>query len=415
MSRGLRYFRLQLKRFFKLMPVVLLLSALLVGAIGMALFGLAENSESDEHNSLVKVAIVGDPNDSYLGMALNALQNLDSSRFSLDIEISDDEKAVAEKLRKGELVAYIVLPDDFIGEAMRGNTQKVTCVTSEGAADFGSRIVSELMLTVTQIVENSQRTVYGFQRAAVAFGMDYHSQVYRLGDEVALQMIDVILSRESAYEITEIGTSGAESLEDPLICGMLVLLLMLWGITCCTVFNSRNRALYRVLSSKGTGAVSQVLGEYCAYLLFMTATLAILTLAVVAVSGFIPKLSLLKDYDFARLIPGMLVPVVTISSMQFFLYEVTGAPVSGALLQFFCAMGIGYISGSIYPAYFFPRAVQQVAALLPAWNCRIWLDELLAGTPGAGTFAVLAAYFAAFMVLTVVIRRFRIRQEGGAA
>ena len=414
MSRPTAYFRLQLKRFFKLMPVVLLLSALLLGAAGLAFFGLFNDSESDEQNSLVNIGIVGDKDGSYMGMALDALQNLDSSRFSLATKLVGTEEEAADMLRRGELVAYIVLGDDFIGEAIRGNVQKIACVTSGGAVDFGTRITGELMRTVTKMVEYAQKAVFGFQNAALSAGIE-KNRVYHMGDEVALEVIGVILNREKAFVIEEIGTSGTDDLSDPLICGMLVLVLMLWGITCCTIFSSRNRTLHRVLAAKGTGAVRQVLGEYAAYLLFMTAILTVFAAALFALSPLLPSLTLLEEFDFSRLAPGIFIPVLTISAMQFFLYEIAGGTVSSALLLFFCAMGTGYISGCIYPAYFFPRAVQNAAAWLPAWSCRLWLDELLAGRLSLQTFAVLAVYFAAFLTLAAVIRRARIRQEGGTA
>lgn len=414
MSRAFGYFRLQLKRFFKLTPVVLILSALLLGAVGLAFFGLFNDSESDEQKSLVNIGVVGDQSDSYLGLAIGALQNLDSSRFSLSVQPMEEESVAADQLRRGELAAYLVLPDDFIAEAIRGNLQKITCVTSSGATDFGTKVVTELMKTVTRMVGNSQKAVFGFQQAARDYGIA-PDQASDMGDDVAFEVIDVVLERESAYQVEEIGSSGVDSVKDPLLCGMLVLLLMLWGITCCTIFSSRNTTLFRVLSSKGTGCIAQVLGEYASYLIFMTVTLGVLTAVIFAISPLLPSITLLETFDFSRIVPGIFVPVLMISAMQFFLYELSGGVVSSALLQFFCAMGMGYICGCIYPAYFFPRAVQNAASILPAWSCRLWLDELLAGQPSFGTFAVLAAYFAAFLILSAVVRRMRILREGGGA
>ncbi len=414
MRRALRYFRLQCKRFFKLTPVVLMLSALLLGTLGLAFFGMFSNAENDQQQSLLNIGIVGNMEESYLGMAINALQNLDSSRFSIAVETVDSDSAAADRLKRGELVAYIVLPDDFITEALHGNVQKITCVTSSGASDFGARITEELMKTVTVIVADSQKTVYGFHSAASESGMD-NSTVYELGNGVALEVIAAILNRESAYEIVEVGTAGVDAVDDPLLCGMLVLMLMLWGITCCTVFSARSTALNRVLSAKGMCAAAQVVGEYLAYLLFMTVILSVMTGAVVILSRFLPAIPLLDEYDFSRLIPGMLVPLMTVSAMQFFLYEAAGGPVAGALLQFLCAMGTGYVSGCVYPAYFFPRQVQDAAAWLPAWSCRLWLDELLADAVSLKTLAVLAVYFVIFLLLSVILRHTRVRREGGSA
>lgn len=414
MKRVFGYFRLQLKRYLRLLPIVLLLSAILLGAVGLAFFGMFSDSGSDEQNSLLKIGLVADEEDTYMDVALNALQSLDSSRFSLATEIIADESTASDMLRRGELVAYLVFPDNFITEAIRGNVNKIVCVTAGGAVDFGSRAANELMHTVTEMVANAQKSVFGFENAAIADGLE-RQQAYRLGDALAMEAISLILRRELSYHIDEIGSAGTNRIGDPLVCGMLVLLLMLWGITCCTAFTGRSRTLSRVLSAKGTGAAAQVLGEYAAYLILMTAVIAVFAAVIAAVSPLLPAISLLEQYDFGRLIPGLMIVVLTVSAMQFFLYEVTGGPVSSALLQFFCAMGMGYVSGCIYPAYFFPRAVQDAASLLPAWSCRVWLDELLAGRPSWATFAILAAYFAGFLILSVILRRVRNKREGGGA
>lgn len=414
MSRALSYFRLQLKRFFKLMPVILLLSALLICAIGAAFIGVFSESESDEQNSLINIGVVGDPDDSYLSMAISALRNLDSSRFSLAVQPVEDEETAAEMIRRGDLVAYIVLPDNFIREAIAGNVQKIACVTASGATDFGTQITNELMMTITQIVQNSQKTVYGFQNAALASGVD-DDKTHAYGTEVAFDVINLILKRESAYQIEELGTAGGDAVNDTLICGMLILLLMLWGITCCTIFTARNSTLDCVLSSKGTGAAVQVLSEYFAYLIFMIATFTVFTVVIYILSPLFPAMPLLEKYDFNNLVPGVILPLFTISSMQFFLYEVTKGLVTGVLLQFFVAMGLGYISGCIYPAYLFSRGLQDTASYLPAWSCRLWLDELLAGKPSLKTLLVMAAFFIGFLLLSVLIRHVRIRRGGGAA
>lgn len=413
MSRVFGYFRLQTKRFFKLMPVVLMLSAILLATVGAVFVGLFAESESDEQKSLVNIGLVGNMEDAYLGRAVEALQN-DTSRFSLAVETIEDESVAADKLRRGDLVAYLVLPPDFINQAINGNVQKIVVVTSAGATDFGTRVVGELMRTVTAMVGYSQKAIFGFQDAALAFGHP-SKEVYSMGDRIALETINGIIIRETAYAVSEMGDSGSDELHDPLVCGMIILVLMLWGITCCTVFSARNASLYRVLSSKGTRPAAQVLAEYAAYLIFMTAALVILTAAAVAVLQFTPPMPLLEKYDFSRLLPGMFIPVLTLSSMHFFLYELAGSVVSGALLQFFCAMGIGYISGCIYPAYYFPRIVQDTASFLPAWNCRLWLDELIAGKPSLTTLAVMGAYFIGFLILSVLVRRVRILRRGGAA
>ena len=412
MSRALRYFRLQLKRFVRQIPVVLMLSALLIGIMGAFFFGVFTDNKNDEKNTMIKLGIVGDSEESYLEMAINALRNMDSSRFSLSIVNVDDEEQAANMIRRGDLVAYLVVPEDFFAKAMDGDVQKLTCVTASGATDFGTQIAQELMKTVSGFVENSQKVVYGFQNAAMDNGIR-PNKAYELGLEVVLDDVNMLLKRDTAYEIKEIGV-GDTTNDNSLLSGVLVLFLMLWGITCCTVFHARSTALNKVLSSKGTGAVSQVLSEYAAYLVFMLATVSFFTLAVMLAFPLISGGNIIA-FGPAEMIAGISLPVIVISSMQFFLYELSDSLVPGVLLQFFAAMSIGYVSGCIYPSVMLPRAVQDIAAWLPAWNCRLWLGHMLSGEVSGGLLAILIGFFVLFILLSTAVRGMRTSGKGGAA
>ena len=414
MSRAVRYFRLQLKRFFKQAVVVMLLSAMLIGAMALVFYGIFSGSRSDDRHSLVNVGIVGDQEDSFLSLAIGGLKSLDSSRFSLDIRLMDNEEKAAEAIRRGDLVAYIVIPEDFFDRAFYGDVQKVTCVTAGGATDFGTQITQELMTAVTELVENSQKAVYGFQQAAMDDGVATQ-RAYDLGTEVAFDAVNTILRRETAYEVKEIGSGGGSDVKDVYACGVLVLLIMLWGITCCTAFHARSATLNKVLSSKGTGAVTQVLCEYAAYFVFMAAAMGFFALLFLCLSPLFSDFLQATRYDVASLIGGSLLPILTISAMQFFLYEISDNPVPGVLLQFFCAIGMGYVCGCIYPSFMFPRGVQDAALWLPAWHCRIWFNELLADSASLSTSAALFGYFVLFILLSAAIRSMRIKRAGGAA
>ena len=407
-----RYFRLQLKRYFRLLPVVLILSALMISITGVTLYGILSQQTDDEMNSLVNIGVVGDYEDTYFNMAINALSDFDSSRFSVKIKTIDDEKSASDMLRRGDIAAYVVFPDDFIRRAIHGDFQKVTCVTASGATDFGTQVTNELMKIAMELVVNFQKTVYGFQQAAADNGLD-DKTVHDLGKDVALESVRIIMDRESAYEITEIGTSGEDSIKDSLISGVIILLLMLWGITCCTIFSSKNRPLRSLMSSKGFGAAKQVLCEYTAYLTLMIVTLAFFSLLVVLISKLLPLSMITDQFDYSLILPGILLPVIAISAIQFFLYEIAGGTVPGILLQFFFALSTGYICGCIYPSYMFPKALQKITRFLPAWSCRIYLDELLSGRTSLMTVAFIAAFLIAFILLSVLVRQINIKRKAG--
>ena len=124
--------------------------------------------------------------------------------------------------------------------------------------------------------------------------------------------------------------------------------------------------------------------------------------------------AIIGDTNVLNLIPGALLPALAISAMQFFIYEAADGFVGSMLIQFAIALGTGYISGCLYPSYFFPRVIQKMASVLPAWAARVHMNEWVSTGPSARTSVTLVLYFVLFMILSVVARWIRLnKREGG--
>ena len=81
MRRAIMYARLQFKRTMRYAPFIFLITFILCLCLGLAFLMLNKANVSDENNQKIRVGIVGDMSESYLGFGLSALQSFDSSRF----------------------------------------------------------------------------------------------------------------------------------------------------------------------------------------------------------------------------------------------------------------------------------------------------------------------------------------------
>lgn len=414
MRRGARYFKLQCKRFFKLFFFVFLLTAVLCGAMAAVLNSMLNVNRSGEQRQPVRIGITGDLSDSYLQMGLAAAQNFDSTRFSVEfLTLTEDE--ARKKLDNGEISSFLIVPDSFFTNAVGGDLGKLTYVSSAGTVDFGTKITNDILKAAASVVLNSQKGTRGFLHAARDAGVD-EDEARRLDDLLVLKFVDYILARSLVYSVAELGFSGAESSDVSIVYGILTLFLMLWGITCCTVFAGRRRSLLRVLGSKGTGALTQIAGEYGAYLLFMVASIVsvfVVILLTAGISGLDKTVEIGND-QLMRAGAALILAMVTISSMQFFLYEATDSVISGVLLQFLVAVGMGYASGCLYPSYFFPESVQKVGAILPAGAAKGFVGSFASGRFPVLEGCLLLGYFAAFFSGAVLLRKRNVSKEGGA-
>ena len=99
MSMKQKYFTLQLKRRMLKCPLVLAVSFFIM-CVALVCGSLLMSAVSGgEKNAKINVGIVGNASDSYLGVGIHALRNIDSSRFTVNFEEMNEEDAKEKLLR----------------------------------------------------------------------------------------------------------------------------------------------------------------------------------------------------------------------------------------------------------------------------------------------------------------------------
>jgi hypothetical protein len=399
------YLRLQLKRSGRLLPAVLLVTLLLLAGVSLLAALIFDLDAAGGQKQRLNIGIVGDASDSYLNLGVYALQNLDSSRFSISFQRLELAQAQAG-LADGSLNAYIDIPDDFVASMGRGENQTLTYVTTDGTLGIGHAIADEVVGCVSDLLLESQNAIFGMQRYGLAHGVQ--TDLYQAGDRLCQRYLEAILARETLYQLDVVGVSGQLSLAGYTLCGLSVLFLLLWGIGGSPLFVGRDASLCRVLRAKGLGTWAQVAGEYLAWLALMLTSLACVG-AVAALflarSGFtLPEWEGGAGHYALRFLLAMLPVAAMLSALQLLLYELVDGPIHSILLQFFSAVCLGYLSGCFYPIQFFPDCVQRLARFLPTGVGLAYLEGCLAGRQTLGAAAAVAAYLLIFLSGTVLVR-----------
>ena len=94
---------------------------------------------------------------------------------------------------------------------------------------------------------------------------------------------------------------------------------------------------------------------------------------------------------------------VLAAAVSYLVYSLVSDLISGVLLQFFVSLALCFVSGCLYPVYFFPSGVQRVAAWLPTGAAR----NYLAGAPWG--LAVTLGYVLVLFLLGSFLRCRKIR------
>ena len=375
MKLFLTYFCLQLRRAARLLPrmlAVTLLLAVLTALSALLVAGLHAGDEAAAEP--VRIGLVGDLEENMLAEGLQMLESMDSSRFSIRFEPMDETEAAAA-LRRGRIDGYAVIPAGFAEAMMLGEHRPIRYVSASGGADLGAQLMRELAETISRLVLETENAVYGAQDY-VADNMP-EVNPYWAGDMLVFRYALRLMDRERLYDLETVDPDGALSLPGYYLCGLSLLFLMLWAISCAPLFAGRSRELGRLLQADGLGAAGQVLAEFLSYLLLMLCGLlaaGVLTGLLLGRFGLrIPEL----EGGLPRFVLGALPTALMLCALQFLLFELADGTVGGVLLQFLSAVLQGYLAGCFYPTSMFPEGLRRFGAALPAGAGMARLQALL--------------------------------------
>ncbi len=402
------YLRLQLKRAFKIYPSVLAITVITVFAIALTAALLIHQSINDEDSRKIKVGLVGDTKDTYLDLGITTLQNLDSSRLSIEF-IEMDEVSAKKKLEEHEISGYVFVPDDFISGVAHGENPTAKYIMLNGPEGFGTVLTSEITQTVSGLITDAQSAMFGMSEIAEDYGAN--EKMSKKIKSLTFKYAEQILMRDKSYDTVLLGIEDSLTIGGYYICGIIMFFLLLWGISCNGILIKKNYAVSQALFLRGMKTGYQVLCEYLSFFAVTFTTFILLAAAfgaVVSYSDFgIAELMGVEISDCIGYVFKIIPVIVMITFMQMMLYEVVSGIVNGVLLQFMVAIIFAYISGCLYPNFFFPEGIQSFAAILPSGVGFSYLRKSLAGTSLGVDFAVICIYSAVFAAITVMIRKHR--------
>ncbi len=406
MKKSLAYSIVQIKRVIRVMPKSMGITLILGCFIVLMATVFVYSQEHSEEKTKVSIGLVGDLEESYLGFGIRAIKALDSSRFAIDFIELEEQEAI-RKVEQGQLQSYIKVPEGFLEAIRRGKLEPLVYVSPMGNQMLSGMIVNEVVKSVSSLMKDTQNAVFAMQDYIKERGplQEYSTHT----NAISVRYLDFILARPSVFELKELGVSGSQlSIEAYYVCGFSILFLLLWGMIGCLVFIKRDMTLVKVLQAKGQKAITQVVGEWIAYLILMLGNIGMLFLLfIIGANSMNFMLLEWNNSIISEIIRYAIcfIPVVfLISSFQLFLFEVSSDFVSGILLQFLCAIGLGYLSGCFYPISFFPKSIEMLSYVLPTKIAIDYLSQIILSQPSILLFVLVIGYTGIFFLLTVLLR-----------
>ena len=407
-----QYLKVQLKRAGKALPGICLLTFFLTVGLLVLMKAMFLIEESKSENRIVNVGIVGDIDDTYLGIGIEVIKNMDGIRNLADIQTMTEEEA-KHAFASGDISAYLLVPEGFIDSVVYGENKQLTYVTNEAAQDIGGLLINELVGSISQMITMTQTSVQSMQSYMLEH--DMRDGLWEATEGINIAYIEVVLNRMDMFELEELGISNSISFTGHLFTGILLLLMLLWGINSVSLLVRSENSLLKILHTRGLNSRKQVLSEVGAYLVLQCASLLCVFVCVIIIKAAF-GLSI-REWDVLEageklLFVVKLVPVVMLTAtMQALLYELVTNVVTGVLLQFVVAVSMAYVSGCIYPLSFFPEVLQVLGAYSPMGVALRYLQKNLTYGNGLGEFCIMILYILLFVGLHIWKRSLRIIKE----
>lgn len=389
-----KYFCLQLKRLLRILLPALLVAAILFGCLALAYQAVTSMTDDSQEQAKIKFGVVGTAGDTFLEMGMLALNTIDSSRFAISFVTMEEDEAES-LMRRGEIAAFVVIPEGFMDKAMYGEIMPVKYVSTVGAVGIVTLMKDEITKMVEDIVIETQKGIFGTGSAMREEGLSSGDAEY----DLTFQYFDFIFSRSKMYSVSQLGNAEGIGLEEYLLSGFCVVLLMLVCLVFAPSMVRGDLSLARVLAAGRRPVLLQALCDFGVYLIGIGCVIAVL-MGIAVSTGWVELT--------AGLILRWIPIVIAMGALSFLLYEVTTNLISGVLLQFFALLALCFVSGCFYPVTFFPESVQTLAAYLPTGIARSQLAESFAGVANMGGALLLLGYGCVFFGSAVLIRKAKV-------
>lgn len=407
-----RYFKVQIKRLKRLFPFILAVTVILFSGLMMVFSGIVQIFDENEDNKIFQIGIAGDTDNDYFKFGIIALETFDSSRFS--IKIVEMEEAEAEKaLGRGDISAYVVMPDGFVSAALRGDVMPIKYVTTSGAVGMTSIFKEEITLSIQQLFASSVKGVFGLENALDNNGYDYLS--YNYINKLNIKYIDLIVDRAGIYTVKELGINAGANIAQYLFCGITVLFLLLIGLPYATVFIKKDRSLNKLLAAENVSLFKQIICEWGAYFLSVTLIVAIVLSVLTVIMGAVKGgeySEILNKQNIILLFLKILPVIALTTAFNVFLFEIANDIVSGVLLQFFATLSLCYVTGCMYPIYAFPKVVQRISPFLPTGIARGYLIGCITEETSVTNLLGVIVYFVLFFGAAVTVKQYKTVRKG---
>ena len=424
MNRFIIYTKLRLKAVLKIFPSMCIMTLLLCLSLGGILYlqsaRTLQLAEGDE-NATVPIGIAGVNDSGTFSAAFPALLQLDSSRSEVTFKLYDTKQDAVKAIRKGEILAAIVIPDGVLGTLLAGGLDKMIVVVPASSAGLETLILRELSKSVSIILgsmNSASSTLSDYYKMS---GTNDPDVIANAQTDLLLMSMQDMLHRNHMFKVKYIRAGNQLSIESFFLVSLVMLLILLIGVMCAGSFIRSDYSLAKLLNLRRLGPCRQIIAEYaslvallaCLCALFLPLVGAALSRMPITFSAF----GLTPDSFFKGFLMFCLkaFPVILLAAaIDLFLYELSQTLITGVLLQFLVMIALAYLSGTFYTVQTMPEPLKAVQPFLPTGQALIYLQSTARGKMSVWMPLIWVLSWAAlFLAGSMLLRRSKVAGKRG--
>lgn len=367
MKAGRTFFRLELKKYSKAIPAILLesfLFGLLILSFG---FFAIKYVNGGQTIGKIKVGIVSMEDEKLSRLLVDFAGSMDSMEESCSFELME-ESAAYKGLENGSIYAVIIIPEGMIDGIMNGQNIPATVLFSTAHSRMETEIFTELAEAGNRLLRTAQAGIYAAD--ALCLEMEHQDWLRETEDYLNRTYLQYALNRKAVFKLMEVQATGNYSLLQYYSVALLLIFLSFAGLTMGRLSESRQTAFNKIISARGLHRVWQAFLDIMAYAVVFTVfsmVLAVLFLQFMAAKAGTGIIG-------ARGIIGLLFVFFSMGLFIRILLGITGNETAGLGVSFFLLMVMMVCSGLFLPQAFLPSFMEKTGKYLPY---RIWLEAAM--------------------------------------
>ncbi len=407
MKQSKMLFRLELKRAMKKLPELMLGAALISAVIAIIAVCSALLDKAPEEAVKYKVALVTNNNKLVENVGMEMLGGMETVQNLFEFGIYD-EKTATDMFKGGELDGLIIFPDNYIDSIGRGDNDPAQVFVKSGKMSYSLSMIAETADAAGDLLGATEAASYALQDWCKEYSVAGAGAMIDTMDVTAAR---VILSREEMFNKVTVYGEGDTSIAQGYACSAVVILVLLWGLSCGTLLKSDSIVLARKLNANLIPTWKQMCMKLFALVLLLLTVFSAVAAAVLAAYARFPDVFKVLDitsiWQLVLLFAAFLPCLVLAATIVMFAYSAASNQIGGILLLFISTIVMSYISGCLLPSVYLPGTVRSLARFLPTTYMYGIASGALLGNLEITDFVKILIFALAFFTASVGIIKYK--------